>query len=94
MDILLHAGNYLFSYRVAGICVQNRKILLQKPVNDTAYVIPGGHAKFGETNAETLIREFYEEIGAAISVGDLKWVGELFFRGTISHTIRFAFIIS
>ena len=67
---------------------------MQKPVNDTAYVIPGGHAKFGETNAETLIREFYEEIGAAISVGDLKWVGELFFRGTISHTIRFAFIIS
>ena len=34
---------------------------------------------FGETNAETLIREFREETGAEITVGDLKWVGEIFF---------------
>ena len=47
--------------------------------NDTAYAFPGGHVAFGETNAQTLVREFQEECGVDISVGDLKWVGEVFF---------------
>ena len=79
MDILFKTEDYVFSYRVAGICIQNGKVLLQKPSNDTAYAFPGGHVAFGETNAQTLIREFQEEIGVDISVGDLKWVGEVFF---------------
>lgn len=79
MDILFRTPEHVFSYRVAGICLQNGKVLLQKPTNDTAFAFPGGHAAFGETNAQTLIREFQEEIRANISVGDLKWVGEIFF---------------
>ncbi len=79
MDILFRTDEYVFSYRVAGICVQNDKVLLQKPDNDTALAFPGGHVTFGETNAQTLTREFKEEIGVDISVGDLKWVGEIFF---------------
>ncbi len=78
-DILFKTPDYTFSYRVAGICVQNGKVLLQKPTNDKGYAFPGGHVAFGETNAETLIREFKEEIGADISVGELKWVAEIFF---------------
>lgn len=31
MDILFHTEDYVFSYRAAGICVQNGKVLLQKP---------------------------------------------------------------
>lgn len=79
MDILFRTDDYVFSYRVAGICIYNGKVLLQKPTNDTAFAFPGGHVTFGETNEQTLIREFKEEIGADISVGDLKWVGEIFF---------------
>ncbi len=79
MDILFHTGEYVFSYRVAGICIQKGKVLLQKPTNDTAFAFPGGHVTLGETNAQTLSREFFEEIGVKISVGDLKWVGEVFF---------------
>ena len=78
-DILFKTNKYVFSYRIAGICIQNGKILLQKPINDHAFAFPGGHAQLGETNKETLIREFKEEIGADISVGELKWVGEIFF---------------
>ena len=78
-DILFKTDDYVFSYRVAGICIQNDRILLQKPTNDNGFAFPGGHAAFGETNEETLIREFKEEIGADISVGELKWVGEIFF---------------
>ena len=79
MDILFRTDEYLFSYRVAGICIQNGKVLLQKPTNDTAYAFPGGHVTFGETNEQTLIREYQEEIGVDISVDELKWVGEIFF---------------
>ncbi|MGN0629198.1 MAG: NUDIX hydrolase [Oscillospiraceae bacterium] len=78
-DILFKTEDGVFSYRVAGICVQSGKVLLQKPENDDSFAFPGGHAAFGETNAETLIREFKEEIDADISVGELKWVAEVFF---------------
>ena len=79
MDIIFKTEDYVFSYRVAGICIQNGKVLLQKPSNDTGFAFPGGHVTLGETNAQTLIREFQEEIGIDVAVGDLKWVGELFF---------------
>ena len=80
MDILFKTDDWVFSYRVAGICVQNGKVLLQTTTGaDRSFAFPGGHVEFGETNGETLIREFEEEIGARISVGELKWVAEVFF---------------
>lgn len=78
-DIIFKTDDYVFSYRVAGVLLHNGKVLLQKPENDTGYAIPGGHVALGETNEETLVREFKEEINADIKVGSLKWVGELFF---------------
>ena len=53
--------------------------MLQKPPDDPGYAFPGGHVTLGETNAQTLAREFREEIGAQINVNALAWVGELFF---------------
>ena len=78
-DLLFKDDNGVFSYRVAGICVHDGKILLQTTTDDPAFALPGGHVAFGETNAQTLIREFKEELGAEISVGELKWVAEVFF---------------
>ncbi len=78
-DILFRKDGFVFSYRVAGIALQNGKVLLQKPTNEDFYAFPGGHVEFGETNEETLVREFKEEIGAEIRVGALKWVAEAFF---------------
>ena len=79
MDILFKTDDFVFSYRVAGVCIRDDKVLLQKPTNDTAHAFPGGHVAFGETHEQTLIREFREELGADITVGELMWVGELFF---------------
>lgn len=79
-DILFKTEGYVFSYRVAGICISTAGFSFKSRRMTTALPFPGGHVAFGETNEETLIREFREEIGAEISVGELKWVGELFFR--------------
>ena len=78
-DILFQMEDAVFSYRVAGILIHRGRVLLQRSANDSGFAIPGGHAAFGETNAETLRREFQEEMGASVSVGALKWVGECFF---------------
>ena len=62
-DILFKTDDWMFSYRVAGICVQNGKVLLQTTTGeDRSFAFPGGHVSFGETNEQTLIREFREEI--------------------------------
>ncbi len=77
-DILFRTENYVFSYRVAGVCVENGRVLLQTTLTDDGHAFPGGHVSFGETNAETLKREFQEEIGAEVEVDELMWVGEIF----------------
>lgn len=41
-DILFKQDDFIFSYRVAGILVQNNKILMQKPKNDDGYSFIGG----------------------------------------------------
>lgn len=78
MDILYKQENFIFSYRVGGILIQNGKILLQKPLDDD-YSIIGGHVAAMETTAQTLQREFREEIHADIKVKELLAVGEIFF---------------
>ena len=94
-DILFRTDEAVLSYRVAGICIQTRKARLQKPTTATPFAFPGGHAAFGETNEQTLIREFREELGAEIKVGELKWVGEIFFPwgDRLCHQICLYYIV-
>ena len=78
MDILFKNNDFVFSYRVGGILIRNDKILLQRPINDD-YAIIGGHVASMETSAETLKREFEEELHAKIAVDDLLAIGEIYF---------------
>lgn len=78
-DILFRKDGFVFSYRVAGIVVQNGLVLLQQAPPDPGYAFPGGHVALGETGAQALAREFREETGADAAVGNLRWVGEIFF---------------
>jgi len=79
-DISYKRDGMGFSYRVAGIVVHNGCVLLQNTEREPGYALPGGGAAFGETNAETLSREFREELGVEIVVGELRWVEENFFH--------------
>ncbi len=77
-DILFKTEDFVFSYRVGGLLIRDDKILLQRPKNDD-YSIIGGHVSSLETTAETLKREFEEELHATIEIDRLFAVGEVFF---------------
>ena len=95
-NISYSTEDYIFSYRAASILVHGNKVLLQKPNNSDDYAFPGGQIAFGETNAETLIREYREEIGADIEVGELKWVWENIglWDGKPAHQICLFFFVN
>ena len=76
-DILFKADDFVFSFRVGGILIQNDKILLQK-LQDDGHAIIGGHVSSMETTRETLKREYREELHTDIVVDDLLAVGEVF----------------
>lgn len=77
-DILYKEKDFVFSYRVAGILIQNGKVLLQRPKGDD-YSLIGGHVAALETTEATLRREYEEELHAKIQVDRLTAVGEIFF---------------
>lgn len=78
-DILFKTQNGVFSYRVAGVLIQEGKVMLQHEAGDPGYAFPGGHVSFGETSEESLVREFKEEIAADVRPVRLLWIGENFF---------------
>jgi len=90
-DLLLVENNKIFGYRSSGVLIQNGKILIQRGVNDTVYALPGGHVSFGETSAETVVREYREETGADVKAGRLIWVDESFWTwgDKAAHTVCF-----
>jgi len=95
VDIFFKQDDFIFSYRLAGIILENGKVLLQKALNEVGYAFPGGHAAFPETNEQTLKREFMEEIAADVSIKELKWVGEIYFpfQGKPCHQICLFYLV-
>lgn len=95
-DILFKTNDYVFSYRVGGLLIHNCKVLLQRAAGDDGYAFVGGHVAFVETTAETLIREFKEEIGADVKIERLFMVGENFFPwgNRPCHQINLYYLVS
>ncbi|RME89796.1 MAG: NUDIX domain-containing protein [Candidatus Hydrogenedentota bacterium] len=64
--------------RVAGLYIENGNILLVKhrKYGREYYLLPGGGQEAGETAKDSLRREWREELGLDIGVGDLLFTGE------------------
>lgn len=56
---------------VNGIISIDNKVLLERRADDNKWGVPGGWAEVGESPQESLIREFKEETGLDIEVGNI-----------------------
>jgi ADP-ribose pyrophosphatase YjhB (NUDIX family) len=79
--------------RVCGICLEGEHILLVNhrgvgPL-DNFWIPPGGGVHFGEPAPEALVREFREETGLEVTVGEFLFVNE--FIGLPLHAVELFF---
>jgi len=88
--ITFDKGNLRFNYRIAGIALDNNRVLLEKGFSRVLlekvegqdfWFLPGGRGEFLEPAKQTLKREMQEELGVEVEVGRLVWVVENFFTG-------------
>ena len=94
-DWLFSSDTYTCGLRVAGLLIQNHKILVQRELHGNEFALPGGHIKIGETLEDGLIREYREEMEADILIKRLLWSEECFWKwnGKQAHNICFYFLI-
>lgn len=65
--------------RVCGFCIKEEKWLMVNHkglTNNDFWALPGGGVEFGESLEQTLHKEFLEETGIEITVGQLLFVTE------------------
>jgi 8-oxo-dGTP pyrophosphatase MutT (NUDIX family) len=63
-----------------GLAIRFDQVLLSKIVRSVRggvgqWMIPGGGVEHGEHLAETIVREFLEETGLTVTIGELLYVG-------------------
>lgn len=65
------------SIRVSAAVILNERdeLLLVRKSGTTAFMQPGGKPEPGETPAETLSRELFEELGLSVDAADLRPLG-------------------
>lgn len=76
-----------------GVVFHGEHVLVCRDRKGGYCYLPGGHIEFGETSGEALAREFDEETGVAVRVGECVLVHEHLFRqkGRVRHEINVVF---
>ena len=76
-----------------GLTIREGRVLLCKNLKHSYYYLPGGHVEFGETAAAGLAREYEEEAGLRVTVGELAQVHEHIFRQgrRVRHELNLVF---
>ncbi len=85
----------IFNFRVAGIAFRGDEVLIHKDINTKYWTFPGGRCDMGESTAETVVREFEEELGVEVKVKRLLYVVENFFdhEGGAFHELGYYYLI-
>jgi ASC-1-like (ASCH) protein/ADP-ribose pyrophosphatase YjhB (NUDIX family) len=86
-----------FKYRVAGIIIDDNKVLACKAKKFNGYVFPGGHVELKESSKEAVIRELKEELQADFKIEKLLCVHENLYKTLdekIASEIVFYYVLS
>ena len=65
-----------FNVRIYGVCIENNCLLITDEIRGGMKMtkLPGGGLEFGEGIHDALVREFEEEMGILVEVGDVFFV--------------------
>jgi ADP-ribose pyrophosphatase YjhB (NUDIX family) len=90
---VVHTFGNRLRLRVCGLCLDGDALLLANHrgvgLLEHFWIPPGGGLHFGESAPEALRREFREETGLAVTVGDFLFVNE--FIGPPLHAVELFF---
>jgi ADP-ribose pyrophosphatase YjhB (NUDIX family) len=78
--IILKKDRKVFIYRVAGVAIYDKKLLVHKGILDDFWCLPGGRCEMLEISKNTLMREMKEEIGVEVIVKRPLYFVENFFH--------------
>ena len=79
MDISFKTAEGRFNYRVAGLIIENNKLLIVTDDQSPYYYLPGGRVLMNELSEEAIIREIGEELNIRVKVKRMLWFNENFF---------------
>ena len=79
--------------RVAGLVVEENKILLiaHKKKSEIYWLLPGGGVEYQESLDEALKREFIEELGLNVTVGDIALIADSIEPNGKRHIVNIVF---
>ena len=75
---LLSMDKKIDIHKVAGILIQDRKLLISRSKGKSFFISPGGKLEKGETGEDALVRELNEEVGVVVNANDLTAFGTFF----------------
>ena len=97
MDIVLKTENGRFNFRVCGIMLNDKKLLVMRDENAPYYYLPGGRVNLHETVENAILRELREELDVQAEIIRPLWVNQAFFVEEVSkdkfHEICFYFLM-
>lgn len=87
-DMCVPCGDGLLNLRVGAIIIKDGKLLLAGNRKHPEYLYTvGGRLKFGETAAEAIVREAFEETGVRMEIDRLGFVHENYFYGDVESNL-------
>ncbi len=98
MDLSFKTDEGRFNYRVAGLIINENKVLIMKDENSPYYYFPGGRVCMHEKSEDAILREIREELSVDAAIERLLWINENFFEEEVLkekfHEICFIYLLS
>ncbi|MFW9878456.1 MAG: NUDIX hydrolase [Candidatus Thorarchaeota archaeon] len=93
--ITFEKENNIFTYRIVGVAIHNKRVLVHRSIIDDFWSLPGGRCELLEISKDALIREMIEEIGVEIRIiRPLYFVENFFnFEGKDYHEISIFYLM-
>ena len=79
MDVTFQTDVGRFNYRVAGVLIHEKRLLVMTDERSPYYYLPGGRVSMNEESTMAIKREIKEELDVEVEATQLLWIVENFF---------------